>query len=70
MTDNERTELWKQLQTLLANAYERSAAATSKAEQLEALREITDTHSRLRYLKEAKDIRALLAKIESIGEDP
>jgi len=67
MTDNERAELWKRLETQLAEAYERAALASGN-DQLPALREINDLHGRLRYLKESKSIRALLAKIESIGE--
>ena len=67
MTDSERAELWKQLKTQEADAYERAAIATGD-ERYTALGEICEIQSRLRNLQEAKSIRALLAKIESIGE--
>ena len=69
MTDNERAELWKQLKTQEAEASERyAAAAPDTMESFDAYKALSYLQLRVRALDGAKDIRALLAKIESIDE--
>jgi hypothetical protein len=62
MTDNERAELWKQLKAEQAKLYDRQAMGEN------VWREMARIDVQLHSLKEAESIRALLAKIENIGE--
>ena len=70
MTDNERAELWKQLKTQEAEAIEAIARNPDARKELELVESLSFIRIRIQRLGEAADIRALLAKIESIGEDP
>ena len=68
MTDNERAELWKQLKTQEAEAIEAIASNPDARKELALVEALSFIRIRLNRLGESAGIRALLAKIESIGE--